>query len=87
MTHLYTFTLEDQGGWFPLYEWLRDTALVSLEGVRSDRAGIAEYFSPSSQSYQRDIASMKVLCDENTELETIRVKRTLWDDLLCAPGR
>ena len=69
-------------GWFPLYEWLRDTALVSLEDVSPDREGIAEHFGPGSPSYQRDIAALKALYQEHAELATIRVKRRLWFDLL-----
>ena len=82
LTRPYAFTLEDPDGWFPLYEWLRDTALVSLEDVSPDREGIAEHFGPASPSYQRDIAALKALYDENADMETIRVKRRLWYDLL-----
>ena len=82
LTRPYFFTLEDSDGWFPLYEWLRDTALVSLEDVAPDREGIAEHFGPGSPSYQRDIAALKALYHENAGLETIRVKRRLWYDLL-----
>ena len=82
LTRPYAFTLEGPEGWFPLYEWLRDTALVSLEDVSPDREGIAGHFGPNSPSYHRDIAALKTLYDENAELETIRVKRTLWYDLL-----
>ena len=82
LTLPYAFTLEGPDGWFPLYEWLRDSALVSLEGVGPDREGIAGHFGPSSPSYQRDIAALKTLYQENAELETIRVKRRLWYDLL-----
>ena len=82
LTRPYAFTLEDSDGWFPLYEWLRDSALVSLEHVRPDREGIAGHFGPGSPSYQRDIAALKALYRENAGLETIRVKRQLWHDLL-----
>ena len=82
LTRPYAFTLEGPDGWFPLYEWLRDTALVSLEAVNPDREGIAGHFGPGSPSYQRDIAALKILYLENAELETIRVKRRLWHDLL-----
>ena len=78
----YAFTLEGPDGWFPLYEWLRDSALVSLEDVSPDREGIAGHFGPDSPSYQRDIAALKAIYQENAELETIRVKRRLWYDLL-----
>ena len=79
----YAFTLEEPDRWIALYEWLRDSALVSLESVGPDREGIAGHFGPSSPSYQRDIAALKTLYQENAELETIRVKRRLWYDLLC----
>ena len=82
LTRPYAFTLDDPDGWFPLYEWLRDTALVSLEDVSPDREGIAEHFGPGSPSYQRDIAVLKALYQDNSELATIRVKRRLWYDLL-----
>ena len=82
LTRPYAFTLEDPDGWFPLYEWLRDTALVSLEDMRPDREGIAEHFGSGSPSYQRDIAALKALYQESASLETIRVKRRLWHDLL-----
>ena len=40
----YAFTLDDTNGWFHLYEWLRDTALVFLEGIHSDTDSIAWHF-------------------------------------------
>ena len=82
LTRPYYFTLEEPDGWLPLYEWLRDSALVSLENVIPDREGIAEHFGPDSPAYQRDIAALKSLYEANAELETIRVKRRLWYDLL-----
>ena len=82
LTRPYAFTLDGPDGWLPLYEWLRDSALVSLEGVSPDTEGIAGHFGPGSPSYQRDIAALKALYKENGELETIRVKRRLWFDLL-----
>ena len=82
LTRPYAFTLEDPDGWFPLYEWLRDTALVSLEDISPDREGIEEHFGPGSPSYQRDIAALEALYQESAGLETIRVKRRLWYDLL-----
>ncbi len=82
LTRPYAFTLDEPQGWLPLYEWLRDSALVSLEDVVPDREGIAEHFGPDSPAYQRDIAALKALYAENAHLETIRVKRRLWYDLL-----
>ena len=78
----YALTLEEPDRWIALYEWLRDSALVSLEGVSPDREGIAGHFGPGSPSYQRDIAALKTLYQENAELETIQIKRRLWYDLL-----
>ena len=78
----YAFTLDEPDAWFPLYEWLRDSVLVSLEGESPDREGIAGHFGPESPSYQRDIAALKTLYQENADLETIRIKRRLWYDLL-----
>ena len=78
----YAFTLESAEGWRRLYQWLHDLALVSLDNVTPDRVGIAGHFGPDSPSYQRDIAALKSLYRENAGLETIRVKRRLWYDLL-----
>ena len=78
----YAFTLEEPNHWIALYDWLRDSALVSLEGVSPDRRGITGHFGPGSPSYLRDIAALKNLYQGNAELETIRVKRRLWYDLL-----
>ena len=82
LTRPYAFTLDDPDGWFQLYEWLRDTALVSLEGILPDKDIIAEYFGPNSPAYQRDIETLRTLYQENAGSETIRVKRRLWYDLL-----
>ena len=82
LTRPYAFTLEEPNHWIALYDWLRDSALVSLEGVSPDREEITGHFGPGSPSYQRDIAALKNLYQENAELETIRVKRRLWYDLL-----
>ena len=83
MARLYdAFTLEDPDEWFLLYEWLRDSALVSLEGILPDKDSISEHFGPDSPAYLRDIETLKALYRENAEVETIRVKRRLWYDLL-----
>ena len=82
LTRPYAFTLDDSDGWFHLYEWLRDTALVSLEDVVPDRDSIEEHFGSDSPAYQRDIETLRALYQENAGLESIRVKRRLWYDLL-----
>ena len=55
-----------------------------IPGGRQARQGgrSPEHFGPGSPSYQRDIAAFKTLYQENAKLETIRVKRRLWYDLL-----
>ncbi len=78
----YAFTLETPDHWLPLFEWLRDRALVSLEDIPAGRESIQEQFGPNSPSYQRDIAALKGLYQEAKGYETIKVKRTLWHDLL-----
>ena len=82
LTRPYAFTLEEPDQWIALHNWLRDSVLVSLEGESPDREGIAGHFGPESPSYQRDIAALKTLYQENAEQETIRIKRRLWYDLL-----
>ncbi len=82
MTRPYAFTLEGPDGWLFLRNWLRDSALVSPDNVTLNEQGIRDQFGPGSPSYQRDIAALKTLYQENAELETIRVKRRLWFDLL-----
>ncbi len=82
LTRPYAFTLEAPDNWIALYEWLRDSALVSLHSMSPDRHGITRHFGPGSPSYQRDIAALKSLYADNSELETIKVKRRLWYDLL-----
>ena len=82
LTRPYAFTLKGPDNWISLHEWLRDSALVSLDNLTPDEKEIKEHFGPISPSYQRDIAALKRLYEENAELETIRVKRRLWYDLL-----
>ncbi len=80
----YAFTLQDAQGWLPLLEWLRDEALVSLEGIPPDRGNIERHLGPNSPRYERDIAALRMLFQENSHYETIKVKRQLWFDLLRA---
>ena len=80
----YGFTLQNPEGWLPLYEWLQDSALVSLEHIKPDRETIENHFGPASVRYQQDIAALKILYRRNAGLETVRVKRQLWFDLLRA---
>ena len=78
----YAFTLDSSAAWLPLYEWLRDHALESLENIPSDRSGITEHFGPNSPNYHRDITALGALYRQNQDFETIKVKRQLWHELL-----
>ena len=80
----YAFTLQDDQGWLPLFEWLRDEALASLDGILPNRANIEKHLGPNSPLYERDIAALRALFDETSHHETIKVKRQLWFDLLRA---
>ena len=80
----YAFTLQDAQGWLPLFEWLRDEALASLDGIPPNRANIEKHLGPNSPLYERDIAALRGLYDETSHHETIKVKRQLWFDLLRA---
>ena len=80
----YAFTLQDADGWLALYEWLRDTALVSLEDIQLDRASIEQHLGPVSPAYQRDIDTLKRLYAQSAQHETVKVKLRLWHDLLRA---
>ena len=78
----YGFVLESSDKWVPLYEWLRDEALVSLEDIPPDKESIEKHFGTHSLHYERDIASLRRLYYDVAGLDTIRVKRRLWQDLL-----
>ena len=80
----YAFTLEDSERWLPLSDWLRDHALYAHENVIPSGDTIAERFGPDSPSYERDIATLRKLYNQYAHIDTIRVKRQLWEDLLMA---
>ena len=80
----YAFTLESADRWLPLFEWLRDRALESRENAPVDRAVVEASFGPESAHYNRDITRLRELYDRHADMETIRVKRRLWRDLLRA---
>lgn len=83
-TRPHAFTLESAAGWLPLYEWLRDEALVALHDIPAQRADVERHFGPNSPSYQRDIAVLNALYQGAKERETVRVKCRLWENLLQA---
>ena len=80
----YGFVLDDPNQWMPLFEWLRDTALLSLDHIPADRIAIERILGPASPTYQRDIDTLTALYRAAANYETVRVKRRLWEDLLRA---
>ena len=80
----YGFTLESGNQWLPLYEWLRDSALLSLDSISADRDNVEKYLGPGSPAYQRDVDTLARLYANAAEYETIKVKRRLWENLLRA---
>ena len=83
-TSPYGFVLHCADNWLSLYEWLRDSALLSLEDIPLERANIETHLGPKSPSYHRDIDVLRRLYKASAQYETIKVKRRLWHDLLRA---
>ncbi len=83
-TQPYAFTLESAADWLPLYEWLRDEALVALDDIPAQRTDVERHFGSNSPSYQRDIAVLNALYQGAKGRETVRVKCRLWENLLQA---
>ena len=80
----YGFVLDASDKWLLLYEWLRDSALISLESIPADRSNVERYLGPGSPTYQRDIDVLARLYDQAAQYETVKVKRRLWENLLRA---
>ena len=88
----YGFVLEAGDQWVPLYEWLRDRALLSLDSIAADRENLEKYLGPDSPAYQRDVDTLARLYSDaalrqaqgERAYETIKVKRRLWENLLRA---
>ena len=80
----YAFTLESAEGWPGLFEWLRDEALESIRGAAVGRSVVQSRFGPYSAHYNRDITRLRELYDRHADMETIKIKRRLWRDLLRA---
>ncbi len=80
----HAFVLDDAARWFGLYEWLRDHALGASEHIRPSHETVAERFAVGSIRYERDLDALRRLYLEHGEIETVRVKRRLWLDLLRA---
>ena len=80
----YGFVLDSADRWLPLFEWLRDSALISLDDIRPMRGNIERHLGPDSPAYHRDIDILRRLYKASSQFETIKVKRRLWHDLLRA---
>lgn len=88
----YGFVLESAEQWYRLYEWLRDSALLSLDSIAADRDNVEQYLGPGSPAYQRDIDTLARLYGDaalrqaqgERAYETVTVKRRLWENLLRA---
>ena len=80
----YGFVLDSADRWLPLFEWLRDSALISLDDIRPLRGNIERHLGPDSPAYHRDIDILRRLYKASSQFETIKVKRRLWHDLLRA---
>ena len=66
------------------HAWLRDNALSAESNVVPTRESIAKHFGPDSPHYERDIAAFAALYSEYAAVNTIKVKRELWEKLLTA---
>ena len=79
------WTLESADAGLRLYEWLRDR--VFAEGV-TDIAPTPENlireFGDASLNTNQDLATLRVLYEQEGHRDTIQVKRRLWEDLLRA---
>ena len=80
----HAFVLESAEQWVPLYEWLRDRALMAREAITPSRETVADVFGAHSVIYQRELDELRRLYDAHRDAETITVKRRLWLDLLRA---
>ena len=80
----YAFVLDSAERWLPLFEWLRDCALLSFDRIPADRPNMQRYLGPGSPTYQRDIDTLSALFTDAAGYETVQVKRRLWEDLLRA---
>ena len=68
-----------------LYEWLRDVALTERAyDIAPTRENLRRYFGDASFATNQNLATLRWMYDQHRELNTVRVKRRLWGDLLRA---
>ena len=68
-----------------LYEWLRDVALTQQAyDIAPTRENLTRYFGDASVATNQNLATLRWMYDQHRDLNTVRVKRRLWGDLLRA---
>ena len=68
-----------------LYEWLRDVALTEQAyDIAPTRENLGRYFGDASVATNQNLATLRWMYEQRRELNTVRVKRRLWGDLLRA---
>ena len=79
------FILETAEGGLRLYEWLRDRVFEErASNVAPTPENLLREFGDASRNTNQDFLTLRILYERNSERETIRVKRRLWEDLLRA---
>ena len=79
------FVLETAEGGLRLYEWLRDRVFEErASNVTPTQENLIREFGDASRNTNQDFLTLRILYERNSERETIRVKRRLWEDLLRA---
>ncbi len=80
-----SFTLETPAGGLRLYEWLRDYVFEARAvDVAPTAENLQREFGDARRESNQDFATLTALYKRNGGLDTIRVKRRLWEDLLRA---
>lgn len=80
-----TFILETPAGGLRLYEWLRDRVFEErAANIAPTPENLVREFGDARRATNQDLLTLGILYERNSERETIRVKRRLWEDLLRA---
>ena len=68
-----------------LYEWLCDVALTEQAyDIAPTPENLTRYFGDAAFATNQNLATLRWMYDQHRELNTVRVKRRLWGDLLRA---
>ena len=77
------FVLETSEGGLRLYEWLRDRVFEErAANIAPTPENLIREFGDASLSSNQDLATLRVLYEQEGHRDTIQVKRRLWEDLL-----